>query len=446
MIRFLIAGMLIGSAHLAPPFWILTWFGIVWLAMLSEQAHGSTARALGLLLAGFGRMAVALCWLVSTCHTYVGLPLHWALLAAGTLCAVCAVLAHGPLSLACSTTRMPLRWTLPLAWLAGEWLLDLATGGFNCGAVLYGQHQADPLLRLLAYLGWYPTVLLMLYVNCCLSEAIQSKRIPPLLAAIMLLGFMVGLPAIPTTHFRVLEGVSTTALSAWRAPMPEFSPSTQLVVWPEGIASRHPNMTALRDGYPLRDSLPPDAPHTAHLLGMISHRGRDSYNLAVMINEDSLFKELRTKALLVPLGERPLLGIEPVGGRFKEGSNFTLMRFGNTKVLPLICFEAFSREPLSAIDEEGDRTWIAVLASDRPFAGNDLAIGQSIGALVLRAVEGHVSGLRASLQGTAAFVAEDGRVFSLKSKTSAVAITAERGRILYLTGHTPASAGVVSAY
>jgi apolipoprotein N-acyltransferase len=88
-----------------------------------------------------------------------------------------------------------------------------------------------------------------------------------------------------------------------------------------------------------------------------------------------------------------------------------LLSLAGRKVIPLICYEAFSRTTALRGREAGGEL-LAVLASDLPLAGSRFAIDQAIGGVVLRAAELHMPAVRASLGGVAVVVSSDGRVLA----------------------------------
>ncbi|NVI98560.1 hypothetical protein HV824_10555 [Myxococcus sp. AM009] len=119
----------------------------------------------------------------------------------------------------------------------------------------------------------------------------------------------------------------------------------------------------------------------------------------------------RGKAVLVPVGERVFLGLRGSGEPLTPGKAPPLLSVAGRRLIPLICYEAFSRlTSLKGQAAGGDL--IAVLASDRPLVGNRFAWEQAVGAVILRAVEQHAPAVRASLAGPAVIVSSDGRVLA----------------------------------
>jgi apolipoprotein N-acyltransferase len=149
-----------------------------------------------------------------------------------------------------------------------------------------------------------------------------------------------------------------------------------------------------------------------HVLGLIIRDGHDYYNAAGHVNAGGELVATHGKRTLVPVAERSFWGFEALGERaFTVGRTAPLLEVGNRRVIPIICYEVFDRNAIAdGIGEGGDL--IAILSSDRPFAGKRVAYEQSLGAAILRAAEFRLPVVRASLGGISALIAANGELLA----------------------------------
>ncbi|MFP2932042.1 nitrilase-related carbon-nitrogen hydrolase [Pyxidicoccus sp. 3LG] len=83
----------------------------------------------------------------------------------------------------------------------------------------------------------------------------------------------------------------------------------------------------------------------------------------------------------------------------------------SSRVVTVICYEVFSRSLVLRGTQAGGEL-LAVLVSDRPLAGSRIAMEQSLGVVLLRAVEFQLPAVRASLGGISALISPDGRILA----------------------------------
>jgi apolipoprotein N-acyltransferase len=407
---FAFAGTLLGLAFLCAKIQLLVWPGIAVLVFALDRERSRGRALVGIFATMVFKQALALHWLVLTGSHY----LHWSLLRAVVVAALAwglsAAIAAFPVAFGVLVfRRFPRRATLPLCWLLGEALVARATG-FSMGHVLHSQWANPPVLRAVAYIGWSATLLLCLYASSCVGEALARRTwyglLPPTLIVLVLLI----LPSIPVEQEQ-LDGVGA-AYAAHATDLPESTPAgVELLVWPEESVRARPeaNEGPLERPIALRSF---DF-HSAveHVMGIALRLPEGGVmNAAAFVDAHGLMRATRGKSVLVPVGERRFLGIPALGGiGYTPGIAVPILATGHRRVIPLICYEVFDRD-VSARGADAGGTLLAVLSSDRPLGGSEIALDQAIGALVLRAVELHLPAVRASVGGSAALVLPDGRI------------------------------------
>ncbi len=317
----------------------------------------------------------------------------WALLMAS------ALVLHG--------RRFVCLW-LPFAWAAGERLQVPWTSIANDW--LSTQVDVAPVMRGLAYLGMWPTVLACLFVSASMGEVVARRsRALIVPAAVVAAAFML-LPRPAHTSDRLLAGMGVVhATSLDTMPSVEGIAELDLIVWPEvAFSARPPVEEGVVSGVSLDSPLGgagPGAP--AHLVGMTSVLLTAKQNAALAVDADGAITAMRAKRVLFPVFERVFLGRGE--NQFLPGKKKPLLRIAGRAVVPLVCGEFFTRELVAEGKAAGGEV-IAVLASDAYQAGNIVAYRQVLAHARLRAIEYGMPLVYASRHGRAAFVGADGLV------------------------------------
>jgi apolipoprotein N-acyltransferase len=409
---FPLAGALMGLAFLDVRAQFLVWVGVTVL-VFGLRRETTRGRAIaGLFTTMFLKQAIALHWLVLTgCH-YLGWSIPLSVLVAALAWGLSAAMAVLPVALGeLLLQQLPLRCRLPLCWLLGETLVTHVTG-FSMGHLLHAQWAVPPVLRAIAYVGWPATLLLCLYTFSCVGEALAARMWRGLLPPALIASVFLVLPRIPVQD-DLLHGVGAMYVTS-EHDLPESTPpGVDLLVWPEESVRMRPKakegpMTravALRS-FAFRSTV-------EHVMGIaLRLPGGGVMNAAAFVDPHGLMWATRGKSVLVPVGERPFLGIPALGGAgYVPGQALPLLAVGRRRVIPLICYEVFDRD-VSARGAAAGGTLLAVLSSDRPLSGSRVAIEQAVGALVLRAVELHLPAVRASVGGSAALVLPNGEIIA----------------------------------
>ncbi|WP_426746031.1 nitrilase-related carbon-nitrogen hydrolase [Myxococcus faecalis] len=408
---FLLAGVLLGAAFLDAHAQPLAWVGLVVLTVAFQRARSTREALVGGFAALLTKQGLGLFWMLPTQARFLELTGPQALGLCALMHASMTGLLFIPVAVGVLSRRwLPVRWWLPGAWASGEALLEWVSGA-GMGHLLHSQWAVRPVLHGLAYLGWFPVLLLVLYACAAVGDA-WVKRAPKALCiplAIALGLFL--LPPIPVPE-APLRGVAAMHLvTAGQVPstLPE---GVELIIWPEA---------SIRGKHRLPEGPQPRGVHLAtftptlgthHLVGLTLKTPEGHLNAVASVDPDGNVLATRGKSLLVPVGERPFGGVPVLNGLgLIPGRAPPLLPVASTRVVAIICYEVFSRTLVMQGQLAGGEL-LAVLVSDRPLAGSRIAMEQSLGVVLLRAVEFQLPAVRASLGGISALVSPDGRILA----------------------------------
>lgn len=408
----LLAGLLQGAAFLGPLAQPLVWVGVACIAVAVHRASRGVHAVALLALAAVVRQAVALHWWVDTARFFAPGVAGTALTLAALGWLSTGVLSQAPAMVLVLTParRWPPRIWLPFVWAAGEAGLEAAYG-FSLTQVLHSQWAQPAVLRALAHVGWVPVLLLGVYAAASVGEAAARRSFRGLAPAALVLGVLALTPPLPAID-DALEGVGVVHL-AHSAGVPRTLPAHRvLLIWPESTVrgnQRHPEGVLPRPE-PLAAFADLHLP-VASLAGLTLRADGRTFNAAGAFDAEGRLLASRGKSVLVPVGERALWGLRGRGEPLTPSTAVPLLSVAGRRVIPLICYEAFSRFTALRGQAAGGEL-LAVLSSDLPLVGNRFASEQSVGAVILRAVEQHTPAVRASLAGPAVIVSSDGRVLA----------------------------------
>lgn len=428
MIRFILAGIAIGAAHIHPRLSLFAWLGAAALPWALSEARAPFVRALGLMLAGLFAHAIALHWFVLTAMRYqdVDLSLPAALGAALGGWTACTLVVWGPAALtSIICPRLSLTLWLPPAIAIGE-ALRAVLSGFSQDDYMYSQWQTEPVLRCLAFVGWTPTLLLLLHISMSFGEAILCRRVgwrtlPASIALLLLLTLPGRKLSQPPSDIGV-SLASESADSAEPSRSRDVRSTVRLLIWPEGVFPDR--IPGVEEG-PLTPLCWPGLPRgREQLLGALTRSRVGLQNSVLHVGSDGCIDAARAKSTLAPIGERRFAGLGPLGEELMPGQSLPLVNAAGWKIIPLLCIEVFDRA-LVARGRRNGGTLIAVLASDLAYVGSEIAIRQSLGALALRSAEAGVPSVRAALGGVAAFIDAGGHVVCSAMATTGGVLTCE---------------------
>lgn len=303
---------------------------------------------------------------------------------------------------------VPVPFWLPAAWTLGE---ECAVWSLTLGHDIWlnSQWQVTPVLRLLGHLGWWPAMLLCGVIWAGPAQAVLTRRwrwMATLAGAPLLLM----LPALPDVHRDLLEGVAAIHM-ADDVTLPHRGPTgaqPELIIWPEDALHLRPMLhEGETPGARVRPLLPgSDAEHLVGLVTQARLAGR--LNQLVHVGPDGAVRSSRAKRLLLPLGERRILGLGFQSSQ--PGVGPVVMSVGGRSVIALICGESFSRALVAEGVAAGGE--LLVVSARDHILPSPQAFRQIFAAQVLRSVEAGLPSVRASLSGRAAFVASTGEVLA----------------------------------
>ena len=342
----------------------------------------------------------------------------------------------------------PLPLTLPVLWVALEFLREFLLTGFPWASLGYSQHASLKLLQSADLLGVYGLSYLLVLVNAVVAEWLLTRKLPrrqqPVAAmalAAALLGMTWGygswrlgedLDSRPERlKMTVVQGNIPQDVK-W---LPEFQQETVriyrdltlaearlhkpgLLVWPEAATPFY-----YQDANPLSAAVA-DVPRQAGaalLFGSPAYRqepgGLRYLNSAFLLDREGREKGRSDKIHLVPFGEYvPLKRFLPfieklvVGiGDFSPGTINPLPLNGH-RLGVLVCYEAIFPELAREWVRQGSDLLVNI--TNDAWFGNSSAPWQHLAMVRFRAVENRVWIARAANTGISAFIAPSGRILA----------------------------------
>lgn len=427
-------GVLMGAAHLHPILAPLAWMGVGVFAVGLGRLEGRRPRGVAILAAVWCSVFLSQIWLCLTISRFMAplvdmeraplwlSGLAWAFAAGITAC-------HRGLPVIVAALlfrRASMRWWLPPALLAGEALNGAL--GFTMADLMHSQWAVPAVLRSVALIGLPATALLLTYGAVAAAEALVGHH-RGLLVLVPIALWLGLLPPIPAAD-DALAGVAAVHLANFdQRPKPEDLPAgVDLVVWPEA---------SLRGSYDRREGpqpspLPVEAlvawAGPQHLVNLRLAWPGQTQNAIGITNRVGQVTALRGKSSLVPWGERPYGGLDPLFSIDVRGETPPLLATFGPPVVPTICYEVYER----ALFVEGAALGGGLLvnvANDGAYGPTALGIRQAIGVLALRAAETHRPAARASLSGQAALISSTGALLAVSAVGTSGLLTAPPRRV-----------------
>lgn len=435
------SGLLLAAAFPRPDLYPLAWVALIPLLLVMKQRPFATGFTCGGTF-----FAAVLYWLNIVMTTYGGLNLFLSLIAYLLLIAYLACFFGLASWLACAFEKqfkLPYLLTLPILWVALEYLRGLLLTGFPWALLGYSQQNFSTAIQSADITGVYGVSLLLVAVNCGLAWIIQQPH-----NRFAWLG-LAGTLLMSTTHFgygfwresqpldqreeqlqvAMIQGNVEQAIK-WD---PQYRQTTidtylqlteqaagsgaELLIWPEAATPFF-----LQEPTPLADQVR-QVPlrHNSYLLvGSPAYQQQPSgevsyFNSAYLFSPQGKSLGRSDKIHLVPFGEYVPLGkllsfinkLVVGVGDFTPGSVTPLPLNGHSLGV-LICYEVIF--PELARDYVRQGSGLLVNLTNDAWFGRSSAPYQHLGMARFRAIENRIWMARAANTGISALIAPSGKV------------------------------------
>ncbi len=420
------------------------WFALAPLFLVMEERPFASGYAAGLVF-----FAGSLYWLNIVMTTYGGLHPFFSMVAWLMLAAYLALYFGAATFLACRwrrTLHIPWWLSLPVVWIAGEYLRAHLLTGFPWVSIGYSQQNFLTMIQTAELFGVYGIGFLLVFVNAALAWLLHSFRerrrfaCGPLVLALLLVTLNAGYG-----FFRLHQPLDKRSRQLDVALVqgnvdqglkwdPEFKAETitryrklsqkaaaagaDLIVWPESatpfyFGSHEPLTGAVLD-VPVLCDLPLIFGAPSYEVG--AHDRVRYFNSVFLASSQGEILGRSDKIHLVPFGEyNPLLWLLPSLGKLVHGlGDFSPgiakpLLLGKTRIGTLICFEAvFPELARHWVRKEGCDLLVNV--TNDAWFGRSAAPFQHIAMTTFRAVENRVWIARAANTGISALIAPSGRI------------------------------------
>jgi len=438
------AGLLLALSFPRPDLTWLAWIGLVPLFLTMDQRPFRSGFA-----AGVTFFAVTLYWLNIVMTTYGGLNLFLSVAAYLMLIAYLA-LYFGVATWTASQLRkhrgVAITFSLPIVWVALEFVRAHALSGFPWANLGYSQHRWLTVVQIADLFGIYGIGFLLVLVNAVIALVVRAlwQRSPgdmPIKSLVIALLLVAG--TVSYGHYRldnapdlrdetwstalvqgnVDQGLKWDSRYRWSIidryrsmSLEAAQEKPDLIVWPEAATP----FFYQEPGQPreLVSALPRQT--GAHLLfGSPAYEYRDeervSFNSSYLLDPDGRELGRSDKVHLVPFGEyvplKPLLPFVNklvVGiGDFKPG-DLQPLALNGSELGVLVCYEAIFPELAREYVNRGADLLVNI--TNDAWFGRSSAPWQHLAMSRFRAIENRVWMARAANTGVSALIGPSGRV------------------------------------
>ncbi len=440
-----LSGLLMAASFPLPDYAALAWFGLVPLILVMQSRPFKSG-----FVAGLTFFAATLYWVNIVMTTYGRLPLAVSFLLYLLLAGYLALFWGAATWAACRLKEIknysyPL--TLPVLWVALEFLREFFLTGFPWATLGYSQHGWLTMIQSADLFGVYGLSYLLLMSNTALGLSVQTvrcqgvERVPVkalvVTTCLLLLNYGYGHWSLQQNPDDRRETLQTALVQGnipqdlkWRPENQQHTVTTyrdlslqavqagatDLIVWPEAAMPFY-----YQDGGPLADSVNrfPSETGTSLLFGSPAyHRdhGKLRYlNSAFLLSPTARMLGRSDKIHLVPFGEYVPLG------RFLPFVNKLVAGIGDyspgdINPLPiqkhqlgvLVCYEVIFPELAREYVRQGSGLLINI--TNDAWFGQSSAPWQHLAMARFRAIENRVWLARAANTGISAFIAPSGRI------------------------------------
>lgn len=441
------SGLLVALSFPSAGLSFLAWVALIPLLIALEDASPRTAFRLGF-SCGFTAYIVLLYWINIVITRYGHLPwalsiplflalAAWLALFYGLATLVAAIGEQGEIKAA---------FTLPIAWVAGDYLRSFLLTGFPWAMLGHSQYRTLPLIQVADISGVYGITLLIVLANVVLYRVLRAQsgsNVPyPAKSALVLFIALIGTLCYGFSRLTLPEGEQgkplRVALIQGNIPQdvkwsPAFRDETvaiyerltreagkggvDLVVWPESAV---PFFFQDQTGETGRIKNLARELGTFLLLGSPAHELRNGkttfLNSAFAIAPSGETVARGDKLHLVPFGEYvplgrwlPFVSKLVVGiGDFSPGRSATPLKIGKTEAGLLVCYECIFPELAREYVRNGAR--ILVNITNDAWFGRSAAPYQHLSIAAFRAVETRTPLVRAANTGVTAIIDQNGHI------------------------------------
>jgi apolipoprotein N-acyltransferase len=436
------SGLLLACAFPGPDLAVVAWFALIPLLLVMERRPFA-----GGFIAGFAFFAPLLYWLNIVMTTYGQLHPFFSLVAHLLLVAYLSLFFAAATWLSCrlkALLALPIIVTLPVVWVALEYLRGWLFTGFPWGLLGYSQQNLPWMIQGADLSGVYGVSLLLLLINCAAAGLLAAPRrrfsrraaivVSLLLAGHLGYGYwrLAGAPERRDEQLRVAliqgnidqavkwdpEQRSRTVETYRRLSEQAAASGVDLIIWPEAAAPFY-----LQDDSPLSRQVQA----VSHQLGSYLLVGGPAYERKP---SDDAFSYYNSAYLYSPagrsLGRSDKIHLVPFGEYVPLGKLLTFINklvvgvgdFSAGRVAPLaldghalgvlICYEAIFPELARDYVRQGSDLLVNI--TNDAWFGRSPASRQLLAMTRFRAVENRVWIARAANTGISALVTPGGGV------------------------------------
>ncbi len=440
-----LSGLLLACSLPRPDYGFLAWFGLVPLVLVMQSRPFKSGFVAGVVF-----FAASLYWVNIVMTTYGHLPWVGSFLLYLALAGYLALYWGSATWAACRLKEFrnyPYALTLPVLWVALEFLREFLLTGFPWATLGYSQHAWLPVIQSADLFGVYGLSFLLLLCNAAIGEVLLtrqrgfSRKLPGkalvVTALLLLLNYGYGYWCLQqnlewrtdSLQTAVIQGnipqelkwrpqnqVNTVKIYRDLSLRAERAGARDLLIWPEAAMPFY-----FQDGGPLVKLVSelPRETAAALLFGSPAYLrdpgGMRYLNSAFLLSPDAQLLGRSDKIHLVPFGEYvPLGSFLPFVNKLVAGigdyspGEINPLPLKGHQLGVLVCYEVIFPELARESVRQGSDLLINI--TNDAWFGKSSAPWQHLAMARFRAVENRVWLARAANTGISAFIAPSGRI------------------------------------
>jgi len=457
-----LSGLFLACSFPLPDFTVVAWFGLIPLVLVMQHRPFKSGFIAGLVF-----FAATLYWVNIVMTTYGHLPLAVSFVLYLLLSAYLALYWGGATWAACRLKEFrsyPYAMTLPVFWVAMEFLREFLLTGFPWASLGYSQQSWLPVIQSADLFGVYGLSYLIVLCNIAFAESLHAfwRKLPwhvarktvMIAVVLLLLNFAYGLWCLQqdldgrtdSLHTALIQGnipqdlkwqpgnqLETVKIYRELSLRAKRAGAKDLIVWPEAAMPFY-----FQDGGLLADSVSglPSETGTLLLFGSPAYE-KDAavlryLNSAFLLSPSGTLLGRSDKIHLVPFGEYvPLSGFLPFVNKLVVGIGD--YSSGTINPLPikdhhlgvLVCYEVIFPELAREYVRQGSDLLVNI--TNDAWFGQSSAPWQHLAMARFRAIENRVWLVRAANTGISALISPAGRIVQQTGLFEAAFTNAEVG-------------------